>query len=121
MVAEDGDGMAGFVHVILDKDVEWGSLIDNLHVAITHQRSGIGTALLDQAARGIVERAVNPRAYLWVLKQNTAAQGFYRARGGASVEEALVPPPGGLPCRLNGSPTCLRIAWPDASALTIQD
>jgi ribosomal protein S18 acetylase RimI-like enzyme len=117
VLAEDGGGLAGFVHVILDEDVEWGSLIDNLHVALPHQRTGIGTALLARAAQGILERATNPATYLWVLEQNTAAQQFYRARDGACVEEAPIPPPGGVPSRLNGAPVMLRIAWPDASVL----
>jgi ribosomal protein S18 acetylase RimI-like enzyme len=120
VLAEDGGGLAGFVHVILDEDVEWGSLIDNLHVALPHQRTGIGTALLVRAAQGILERAANPATHLWVLKQNAAAQQFYRARGGASAEEAPVPPPGGVSSRLNGAPAMLRIAWPNASVLALQ-
>ena len=55
--------------------------------------------------------------YLWVLQQNTAAQRFYRASGGVCVEEAAVPPPGGDPSRLHGSPRCWRMAWPDSSLL----
>jgi GNAT superfamily N-acetyltransferase len=120
VLAEDGGGLAGFVHVILDEDDKRGSLIDNLHVALPHQRTGIGTALLARAAQGILERATNPATYLWVLKQNSAAQQFYRARGGVCVEEAPVSPPGGVPSRLNGAPAMLRIVWPDASVLAIQ-
>jgi GNAT superfamily N-acetyltransferase len=120
VLAEDDGGLAGFVHVILDQDVEWGSLIDNLHVALPHQGTGIGTALLAHAAQGVLERAANPRSYLWVLKQNAAAQRFYRARHGICVEEAPVTPPGGVSSRLRGSPAMLRIAWPDASVLALQ-
>lgn len=117
MLAEDSVGLAGFVHVVLDEDAQWGSLIDNLHVVHRLQRTGIGTALLASAAQGILNRATQRRAYLWVLEQNTAAQQFYRARGGRYVEKAPVPPPGGVRSRLNGSPFGLRIAWPDASVL----
>ena len=120
VLVEDDVGLAGFVHVVLDEDAEWGSLIDNLHVALPHQRTGLGTALLARAAQGILERASGPATYLWVLEQNIAAQQFYRARGGARVEEAPVPPPGGVPSRLNGAPVMLRIAWPDASVLALQ-
>jgi ribosomal protein S18 acetylase RimI-like enzyme len=120
VLADDDGDLAGFVHVILDKDAEWGSLIDNLHVALPHQRTGIGTALLARAAQGILERAAGPATYLWVLQQNTAAQRFYRARGGALVEKAPVPAPGDVPSRLNGAPDMLRIAWPDASVLALQ-
>ncbi|HYH29624.1 MAG TPA: GNAT family N-acetyltransferase [Pseudonocardia sp.] len=120
VLAEDDGGLAGFVHVILDEDVEWGSLIENLHVALPYHRTGIGTTLLACAARGIIECATNSATYLWVLKQNTAAQQFYRARGGACVEEAPVSPPGGVSSRLDGAPTMFRIAWPDASVLALQ-
>lgn len=117
VLAEDSVGLAGFVHVVLDEDAQWGSLIDNLHVVHRLQRTGIGTALLASAAQGILNRATQRRAYLWVLEQNTVAQQFYRARGGRYVEKAPVPPPGGVRSRLNGSPFGLRIAWPDASVL----
>jgi len=33
--------------------------------------------------------------YLWVLEQNSDARAFHAARGGACVERAEVPPPGG--------------------------
>jgi hypothetical protein len=55
--------------------------------------------------------------YLWVLAQNTVAQQFYRALGGACVERALVSPSGGVPARLNGALNKLRFTWPDASLL----
>ena len=65
-----------------------------------------------------VGHALGPQPlYLWVLEQNLAAQAFYRALGGVVVETGKVPDPGGVPGRLNGSPNCLRVAWPDASAL----
>lgn len=117
VLAEDDAGLAGFVHIILDEDAEWGSLIDNLHVTHHRQYTGIGTALLAHGAQGILEHATHPGAYLWVLEQNTAAQQFYQARGGACVAKALVDPPGGVRSRLNGSPVKLRIAWPDAVVL----
>lgn len=120
VLAEDAGGLAGFIHVVLDEDAAWGSLVDNLHVALRHQGSGVGTALLARAAGDIVERAAGPATYLWVLEQNTSAQRFYLSRGGACVEKAVVPPPGGVPARLNGAPAMLRIAWPDASALALQ-
>jgi ribosomal protein S18 acetylase RimI-like enzyme len=117
LVAEDGSRAVGFVHVILDDDPRWGSLIDNLHVVPDRQRSGIGSALLGRAAQVIVERATTRSMYLWVLKQNSAAQQFYRAQGGTCVEEGTASPPGGIPSRLNGTPAKLRIAWPDAGSV----
>ncbi|WP_042410392.1 GNAT family N-acetyltransferase [Streptacidiphilus carbonis] len=118
IIAEDGDAaLVGFVHTIFDADDHWGSLIDNLHVAHGRQRTGTGAALLTRAAEVVAARAAANSMYLWVLEQNTAAQRFYGALGGTSVETAPVPPPGGVPDRLTGSPNCLRIAWPDARRL----
>lgn len=117
VVAEDDAGLVGFVHVVFDDDDRWGSRVDNLHVTHGRQRTGIGSALLARAAGAIVERATGKSMYLWVLEQNTAAQRFYRASGGTCVEKAMVPPPGGVPARLNGSPSRLRFTWPDAASL----
>lgn len=115
VVLQDGSGVAGFVHVILDHDDQWGSFVDNLHVRHDQQRGGLGRVLLTRAAIAVVERAKDRRMYLWVLEQNTNAQGFYAAMGGVCVEKALVSPPGGVPDRLNGSPSKLRIAWADVA------
>lgn len=115
IVAEDGgDQLAGFVHVMLDHDHHWGSLIDNLHVHFAQKRSGIGRTLVAAAAAIVTERADRRAMYLWVLGQNTAAQGFYRAIGGVECERATVPPPGGIAERLNGTPDMIRFSWPDA-------
>lgn len=113
IVAEDADGLAGFVHVMFDHDERWGSLVDNLHVQFARKRSGIGRSLITAAAAAVTEQADRPALHLWVLEQNTAAQGFYRATGGVEVERGLVPPPGGVEGRLNGNPRCLRFAWPE--------
>ncbi|GAA2294676.1 hypothetical protein GCM10010234_40380 [Streptomyces hawaiiensis] len=117
VVAEDETGLVGFVHVVLDEDGRWGSLIDNLHVVRRRRRTGLGTALISRAAQAVVERASGSALYLWVLEQNTAAQEFYAALGGTCVEKAPVSPPGGVRSRLAGSPAKLRFTWPDASLL----
>ncbi|MET7281729.1 N-acetyltransferase [Kribbella sp. NPDC005582] len=117
VVAMESGELIGFVHVRFDADPQWGSLVDNLHVRTARRGSGIGGRLLQQAARAVERQAATNAMYLWVLEQNTAAQGFYRANGGAVAGSAPVPPPGGDPARLNGSPVCLRIAWADVAAL----
>jgi hypothetical protein len=114
-VAEDDTGPVGFVHVVFDDDDRWGSLVDNLHVTNGRRHSGVGTALLTYAAGAVAQRASRPSMYLWVLEQNVAAQGFYRALGGTCVEKGTVEPPGGVPERLNGSPVKLRVVWPDGT------
>jgi GNAT superfamily N-acetyltransferase len=115
VLAEHDGRLVGFIHVMFDEDPLWGSLVDNLHVVRDQHRSGIGRQLLGRAAAVIGERGASKAMYLWVLEQNTSAQQFYRACGGAHVETAMVPPPGGDPARLNGTPRGFRIAWPNAT------
>jgi ribosomal protein S18 acetylase RimI-like enzyme len=116
VLAEDGAGLVGFVHVAFDADERWGSLVDNLHVVHDRRRAGIGRALMTRAFGAVAERGPGKPVYLWVLEQNTAAQGFYQALGGRCVEKTTVDPPGGVPTRLNGTPHKLRFAWPDAAS-----
>lgn len=119
VIAEDGDRLTGFVHVIFDADETWGSLVENLHVSHDRHRNGLGRALMCAAAEAVADHASNRLLHLWVLAQNTAAQRFYRALGGKHVETAPVPPPGGVASRLTGSPEGQRIAWPDANSLIV--
>jgi ribosomal protein S18 acetylase RimI-like enzyme len=113
IVAEHEGALVGFAHTIFDDDPTWGSLLDNLHVAHTHQRRGIGAHLVGLSAKGVVDRAPGSGLYLWVLEQNVTAQTFYAALGGRRVERAKAQPPGGDATRLNGVPMKLRYVWPD--------
>lgn len=115
VLAEDEEGLAGFVHLVPNEDTHWGSLVDNLHIRLDRQRSGLGSSLLRRAAAGVVEGARTRSMYLWVQEQNQNAQRFYAAMGGTCVEKALIRPPGGVPGRLVGTPAMLRIAWPDVA------
>jgi GNAT superfamily N-acetyltransferase len=117
VLAERDGRLIGFIHVVLDEDPQWGSLVDNLHVVHDQRRTGIGTHLLNRAARAVSRRAGGNAMYLWVLQQNTAAQQFYYSCGATQVETAPVPPPGGDPARLNGTPRGLRMVWPNVARL----
>ncbi|WP_229068887.1 GNAT family N-acetyltransferase [Actinoplanes sp. DH11] len=117
ILAERDGRLTGFVHVVLDADPRWGSLVDNLHVDSSEHRAGIGTELMAYAARAVLANAGSPALHLWVLRQNTRAQMFYRACGGIRVETGVVAAPGGDPARLNGTPGKYRMAWPDAARL----
>ncbi len=116
-VADEGDRVVGFVHVVLGADQEWGALVDNLHVAHDRQRAGVGRALM--AAAGAAVRAADPASalHLWVLEQNQRGQAFYAALGGTRVERALVTLPGRDARLLVGTPAKYRYVWPDPSAL----
>ena len=117
IMAEDDSGLVGFVHVIFDDDPTYGALIDNLHVRHGWKRGGVGSRLLAGGAEAVIGRGESAALYLWVLEQNTDAQAFYEARGGKRGERARASAPGGVPEHLNGSPTKLRYAWPDAHVL----
>jgi ribosomal protein S18 acetylase RimI-like enzyme len=117
LLAERRDRPVGFVHVVLDADRTWGALVDNLHVAHSVQRSGIGTLLLDRAARTIIERRPGSGVFLWVLERNQPAQAFYLSRGGTLCGRELASPPGGDPRNLDGAPRKIRVAWSDPRAL----
>lgn len=112
IVAEHHRSVVGFVHTILDDHPVWGSLLENLHVAHDQKRQGTGAQLMSESARELLVRRPLSGLYLWVLEQNTAAQGFYDARGGTAVERTVRGPfPGG------GTGFGLRYSWPDPSTL----
>ena len=60
LLAEERGEAVAFLHVVFDDDPRWGSLIDNLHVTLTRQRSGVGRALVGQAAEAVAARASAP-------------------------------------------------------------
>jgi ribosomal protein S18 acetylase RimI-like enzyme len=116
ILAEIDNVVIGFVYVVLDRDPRWGALLDNLHVAFSFKRRGVGTGLLVQAVKTLIEQRPDDRRFhLWVLDQNRAAQSFYTAHGGMRVETTVLGPfPGG------GTALGHRIAWPDAGLLLSQ-
>jgi ribosomal protein S18 acetylase RimI-like enzyme len=112
IVAEREDGLAGFAHTCCDADPEWGALLDNLHVRYDRKRQGMGRALMGETAATLVERHPASPLYLWVLQQNTAAQAFYAALGGAVVDQELARPIAG-----GGTARVYRVAWRDPRVL----
>ena len=121
LLAEHQGRPVGFVHVLFDADPTWGALVDNLHVTHFVQRNGIGTLLLDRAARILIDRRPGSGLWLWVLQQNEAAQAFYVSRGGALRDRALASPPAGDPRNLNGAPVKIRVVWPEPVSLLLAE
>jgi ribosomal protein S18 acetylase RimI-like enzyme len=112
VVADRSGTLVGFAHVVLDHDPRWGSLLENLHVAMDQRRHGIGTFLLSAVANELQRTETSGPLHLWVLDQNKPAQSFYEARGGTRVESELRGPfPGG------GNAMGHRYAWPDPVSL----
>ena len=121
IVAVESHRIVGFAHTIIGEDARWGALLDNLHVAHSHNRHGVGSCLLALSAKVVAERQPESGLYLWVLEQNVAAQAFYRSHGGRRVGRGDVAPPGGDSSRLNGTPAKLRYAWPDLAWVLDRD
>lgn len=112
-----GGELRGFVHVELDGAVPCGVLVDNLNIAHALQRRAAGSRLLAAAADKVVVRRPGSGMYLRVLTRNVATQVFYRAPHGRLLDVAPVPPPGGDPARLIGTPFHVRVLWPDPTTL----
>jgi len=60
--------------------------IDNLHVRPRHRSKKIGAALMQAAARELIERG-HKTAYLWVFESNQKAIRFYENLGGIQKEQ----------------------------------
>ena len=117
-LAEDSDGLVGFVHTALDADPMWGALLDNLHVLSTHQRLGIGAALMSRSAAFIVTQRSESGLYLWVLEQNVRAQKFYEAQGGKRADTARIAAVDRAVDGPDGAPRCFRYVWRDPSTIS---
>ena len=113
-VALRNNEIVGFCCAILNDDPVFGTLIDNLHVSSTVQKSGIGRALLTDLAQYICEKCGDRRMYLWVYPSNTNARIFYERLGGIFAEEVEKPNDDGTT-----SLSC-RYTWENSGTLLVQ-
>jgi ribosomal-protein-alanine N-acetyltransferase len=81
LVAEDGDGLAGYGGLIAYDDE---AHVSTIGVAAGRQGEGIGSLLLD-ALLAEADRRRSPVVILEVRADNELAQGLYRRRGFAEV------------------------------------
>lgn len=88
LVAELSGVFRGFICAFGAHHVEYGSIIDNLHVVNRYKGQGIGTQLLASAAKWANENYPNDKLYLEVLACNTKAYGFYQSIGAKEVSIA---------------------------------
>ena len=112
-VAVDGSDLAGFVCAYAAHDPQWGSLVDNLHVAQAFKRRGVGTLLMRQAAAWLVPRHPDLGVYLLVLEVNVSAGRFYERLGGRSCGVSTMETHGGAIVR-----SC-RYAWSRPAHLAV--
>jgi ribosomal protein S18 acetylase RimI-like enzyme len=111
ILAEEAGALHGFVCAYGDDDLDWGSLIDNLHVTPNLKRSGIGTLLMREVAGRLQQCYSRSGIHLWALEANAPARRFYERLGGAlvtTVEQETAD--GGL------TPSC-RYAWASPASL----
>ena len=104
-VAEESGQLIGFACGFAGSDPVWGTLLDNIHVALPNQRQGVGSELLRQIARWCMTEAPDQGLYLWVNQSNITAQHFYAFLGAKNVgSDVWNSPDGGI------VPT-FRYAW----------
>jgi ribosomal protein S18 acetylase RimI-like enzyme len=111
-LALDGPELAGFVCAYGAHDPRWGSLVDNLHVAVADKRRGIGAALMQRAGTWLASRHASAPVYLLVLEVNAPARRFYEQLGGRCAEIATMETNGGNIVR-----SC-RYTWSRPAALS---
>lgn len=107
VLALENDELCGFSCVYLDKDEQYGALLDNLHVRSSCMGKGVGRRLMQEAAKWVQSQDPDASMYLWVLASNQGASRFYERIGGDKVEETMMENPGG------GSSKVWRYLWRD--------
>jgi len=89
LIAERSGEPVGFIAVMDRPEAGYDALIDNLHVR--PDQKGLGTgSLLMRAAATELQCSGRKSAYLWVLKGNTPAEGFYISRGARTLDSDRV-------------------------------
>jgi len=111
VVAEEQSEIAGFACVFGADDPQWGTLLDNFHVAQAVRRRGVGALLMGAVASWCKRTHADLGIYLWVLQSNIAAQKFYERLGARNAESSVWQSPDG------GAVPEFRFVWPNAEAL----
>jgi ribosomal protein S18 acetylase RimI-like enzyme len=98
-VALDGANLLGFACVYSAHDSQWGSLIDNVHVAQSARKTGVGSSLMKQAGSWLTPRHSAMPVYLLVLESNSVARRFYERLGACNAETLAIETHGGTMVR----------------------
>jgi len=94
IVATDNEKICAFICAFGDAHGEWGSYIDNLHVAKPFQDRGIAKQLLLKIALWSQQYYLSPGIYLEVVEDNLNARAFYQSIGAKHQLTKLWSPPG---------------------------
>ena len=111
-LAVDGENLAGFVCAYGGHHPQWGSFVDNIHVARASKRSGIGSSLMRQAGAWLSLHYPGLGIHLWVLEANSSARRFYEHLGAHNAGVSTMETHGGAVVR-----SC-RYTWPRAELLS---
>ena len=111
VVAEEQSEVAGFACVFGADNPQWGTLLDNFHVAQAVRRRGVGAMLMGAIASRCMGAHADLGIHLWVLQSNVAAQKFYQQLGARNAESSVWQSPDG------GAVPEFRFVWPNAEAL----
>jgi len=111
-LAFDSASLVGFVCAYGAHDPQWGSFVDNVHVAHDSKRNGIGSSLMRQAGASLARRYPDLGVYLWVLEVNAPARRFYERLGAENAGVSIMETHGGAVVR-----SC-RYTWPRASSIS---
>jgi GNAT superfamily N-acetyltransferase len=95
LAAMDGGEPVGLAYASFRLKPEVGALLDNLHVAPERKGAGLGSALLSEVARWLVEDHAGAPLHLEVYAPNAAALAFYMRKGGVESGRHRETVPGG--------------------------
>ncbi len=109
IVAESETGIVGFAALMDRPQKNYDALLDNLHVQPDLKGQGVGGKLMKEVAQRLLHTG-RKSFYLWVLKGNTLAELFYKAKG-ARVEDTGTGMFGGQEIEET------RFVWDDLSVL----
>ena len=112
ILVEQDTVLVGFGCAFLDQSSEYGTLLDNLHVAKEAKGLGVGKQIMKRIAEACQQHATSKSMYLWVLENNVSAFNFYMHLNGKHIETITGNDIGDKEVRKQ------RIVWADLSALT---
>jgi len=95
LAAMEGGEPVGLAYASFRLNPAVGALLDNLHIAPERKGGGLGTALLAEVARWLIEDHAGAPLHLEVYAPNEAALGFYIRKGGEETTRYRETAPGG--------------------------
>lgn len=95
LAAMEGVEPVGLAYASFRLNPAVGLLLDNLHVAPERKGGGLGTALLSEVARWLIDEHAGAPLHLEVYAPNAAALVFYIRKGGVETSRYRETAPGG--------------------------